>query len=47
MPLLAIIIPCYNEEESLQHTAAVLGNLLEELKQLHKIAPTSLPADGR
>lgn len=35
-PLLALVVPCYNEEEILPHTHAVLSRLLSDLKK-HKL----------
>ncbi len=40
-PLLAIIVPSYNEEEALPHTAQVLGRLLDDMKAAAEIAPGS------
>lgn len=40
-PVLWLVIPCYNEEEILEHTARVLGKALEGLLQEKKIAPKS------
>ncbi len=37
-PLLAFVVPCYNEEETLPHTLEALSSLLEELKREGRIA---------
>lgn len=36
-PCLGIIVPCYDEEESLPHTFTVLGDFLNRLKQQGKV----------
>lgn len=38
---LAIVIPCYNEEETLQNTINILSNLLKDLINKNKIASNS------
>lgn len=40
-PLLALVIPCYNEQEILPQTQATLANLLAECKKAGQIAPDS------
>lgn len=39
---LAIVVPCYNEQEVLPQTAAQLGQMLDRLARAGKILPTSL-----
>ena len=41
IPLLAVVVPCYNEEEALPETAAVLIQILDKLLAEAKIAPGS------
>ncbi|UFT99744.1 glycosyltransferase family 2 protein [Radiobacillus kanasensis] len=41
MPLLTIVVPCYNEEEVLGDTIAQLSGVLDNLIEDHLIAPTS------
>lgn len=41
IPSLAIVVPCYNEEESLPKTIRVLNELLERLISLNKISSES------
>ena len=40
-PLLAFVVPCYNEEETLPHTVEALSSLLEDLKRDGRIAGES------
>lgn len=41
MPKLAIILPCYNEEEILPKTIATIKNLLDNLIKSKKVSPSS------
>lgn len=41
MPSLAIVVPCYNEEESLPKTISVLNGLLDKLIKANKISANS------
>jgi glycosyltransferase involved in cell wall biosynthesis len=41
LPRLAVVVPCFNEEEALPHTAERLTALLERLRQGGRIAPDS------
>lgn len=41
LPRLAIVVPCFNEEEALPETARRLGMLLERLRQAGRIAAES------
>ena len=41
LPRLAVVVPCYNEEEALPHTAARLTALLERLRKNARIAVDS------
>lgn len=40
-PTLAIILPCYNEQEALSHTSVVLNELMQRLMQTGSIAADS------
>ncbi|MBD5553224.1 MAG: glycosyltransferase, partial [Desulfovibrio sp.] len=40
-PLLALVVPCYNEEETLPATIAALADLLADCKQQGIIRPES------
>jgi glycosyltransferase involved in cell wall biosynthesis len=41
LPRLAVVVPCFNEEEALPHTAERLTALLERLRKGGRIAPDS------
>ena len=41
IPVLYIVVPCYNEQEVLPMTAPLFKKELEELKQKGKISPDS------
>lgn len=41
IPSLAVVVPCYNEEESLPKTISVLNNLLDRLIAANKVLPNS------
>ena len=41
LPRLAIVVPCYKEEEVLPETHRQLSTLLEEMTQTGEIAPDS------
>ena len=41
VPLLALVVPCYNEEEALPRTVAVLGDVLRRLKAQGRVAEES------
>ena len=40
-PLLALVVPCYNEEETLPRTLDALANLLNDLKSKGSVHPDS------
>lgn len=39
--VLALVVPCYNEEEMLEHTMSVLGEVLDGLVQAGRVNPQS------
>lgn len=41
MPILYLVVPCYNEEEVVEKSAQVMGEKLKRLEQEGKIAPKS------
>ncbi len=41
IPLLSVVIPCYNEQEIIDYTVNKLSNFLDESKKDKKIHPNS------
>jgi glycosyltransferase involved in cell wall biosynthesis len=41
LPVLAIVVPCFNEEEALPATAKALGTLLSDLRAAQRVAASS------
>ena len=44
IPVLYLVVPCYNEEEVVEKTASVMGEKLSRLEREEKIAKGLKPA---